>query len=112
VPTTVDAKTLNELGFVKIRWKEPNGDVSTKADFALTKDRQVDSIKDASEDLRFAAAVAGFAQVLRGHLSSGAPTLKQVIELAKGARGADTRGERAEFIELVQSAAAIKGEKL
>ena len=58
----------------------------------------------ASEDMRFASAVAGFALLLRDSEHRGSASFEQVIELARGARGEDPEGYRGEFVGLVETA--------
>ena len=60
-----------------------------------------------STDFRFAAAVAGFGMLLRDSEYQGRLTYRQVIALARGARGADDDGYRGEFIRLVEAAALL-----
>ena len=57
-----------------------------------------------SEDFRFASAVASFAMLLRDSEHRGSATFDRVIDLARGARGADPEGYRAEFVTLVETA--------
>jgi hypothetical protein len=63
---------------------------------------------EASQDLKFAAAVAEFGMILRDSEYKGNGTLGKVLEWAQQGKGADTRGYRAEFIELVRKAQALK----
>ena len=79
----------------------------------------IDSIGDTSENFRFSAAVAGFAQVLKGGKylanASGAkgyaenPELHfdDVLRLAQQAKGADNFGYRSEFLNIVRLAKAL-----
>ena len=60
-------------------------------------------------DFRFAAAVAAFGLVLRESEYRGTATLDQVLQLARGAEGRDSDGERAEFVRLVESARLLSG---
>ena len=55
-----------------------------------------------SEDLRFASAVAGFGQLLRGSRFTGSFAYDDVAALAAGARGLDAYGHRGAFLRLVQ----------
>ena len=59
-------------------------------------------------DLKFAAAVAEFGMILRDSEYKGNATLQQVLEWAQQGRGADVNGYRADFIELVRRAQALK----
>jgi len=59
-------------------------------------------------DLKFAAAVAEFGMILRDSEYKGNGSLQQVIEWAQQGKGADVNGYRADFIELVRKAQALK----
>ena len=62
----------------------------------------------APSDLKFAAAVAEFGMILRDSEYKGNGSLQQVIEWAQQGMGADVNGYRADFIELVRKARALK----
>jgi len=62
----------------------------------------------APSDLKFAAAVAEFGMILRDSEYKGNGSLQQVIEWAQQGKGADVNGYRADFIELVRKAKALK----
>ena len=62
----------------------------------------------ASGDLKFAAAVAEFGMILRDSEYKGNGSLQQVLEWAQQGKGADVNGYRADFIELVRKAQALK----
>jgi hypothetical protein len=62
----------------------------------------------APSDLKFAAAVAEFGMILRDSEYKGKGSLQQVIEWAQQGTGADMNGYRADFIELVRKAQALK----
>jgi Ca-activated chloride channel family protein len=94
-----------ELLTVKIRYKEPAGDVSSKLEFPL-----VDAgarFADASPDFKFATAVAGFGMALRDSPHQGRLTLAQVTEWGRAGLGQDAGGYRAEFLTLVEAAGAL-----
>ena len=59
--------------------------------------------------MRFASAVAGFALLLRDSEHRGGASFEQVLALARGARGEDENGYRAEFIGMVETARTLKG---
>jgi Ca-activated chloride channel family protein len=92
----------NELMTVKLRYK-PLDDNTSILLSAVVRDR-VTALKDTSNDFRFAAAVAGFGMLLTDSDLKGSLVYYQVAELARGARGADDEGYRAEFIRLVEAA--------
>ena len=63
---------------------------------------------DAPQEVKFAAAVAEFGMILRDSEYKGNGTLQQVLEWAQQAKGSDANGYRADFIELVRKAQALK----
>ena len=101
--TTVESA---ELFTVKMRWKAPDGDKSDLKEIAW---RAVDITRpEASEDFRFASAVAEFALLLENSKFKGDASFEDVLERARRARGADEEGYRAEFIRLVEMAELLK----
>jgi len=98
-----------ELLTVKVRYKQPTSDVSEKLEFPFTDGGA--RFEQASADLRFAAAVAGFGMVLRESPYRGGTTLTDVLAWADGALGQDPGGLRAEFTELVRRARDLRGER-
>ncbi len=88
-----------ELLFVRLRYKDPDGTESR-----LIEQPVLDVRDEASTDLRFAAAVAGFGMILRESEYCGNDwTLADVLRLARSATGEDVEGYRAEFIRLVEA---------
>lgn len=67
------------------------------------------SLQNAREDFVFESAVVGFGLLLRGAEQTGELNHDLVLSLAKQAKGADTAGERARFIRLVQDAQKAAG---
>ena len=102
----VDGPAGTEMFTVKLRYKKPDGDTSTKLDFPV-KDEAI-AFDDADDDFKFAAAVASFGMIQRKSKHKGSYTLAGVAELAGGAIGTDKHGYRAEFIKLVQKAKELK----
>ncbi|MGV3490147.1 MAG: vWA domain-containing protein [Devosia sp.] len=100
-----------ELGYLKLRYKLPNGDTSILVEQPIEPQLVVGNLMDASDDSRFAAAVAAFGQKLRGS-DYAQMRWDEIRVLASGARGADENGYRAEFIQLVDVAAALQPEPL
>jgi Ca-activated chloride channel family protein len=94
-----------DLLTVRLRYKEPSGSASK----LLTSRIEDRSSGRASEDMRFATSVAAFAMLLRDSENKGSVTFDQVIEMARGARGADPEGYRGEFIGMVQAARTLRG---
>jgi Ca-activated chloride channel family protein len=100
------AEGTTEALTVKMRYKEPDGDTSSKLEFPLTADEL--RRNDPSLDFRFASAVAGFGMLLRESEQRGSISFDQVITLAGTALGEDRLGYRAEFVKLVRNAQALK----
>jgi Ca-activated chloride channel family protein len=84
---------------VRLRWQAPEGGQSRLATFPAL-DRGA-GLWETSDDFRFCAAVAAFGLLLRNSPARGTSTLELVEELATRGRGADPRGYRAGFLELV-----------
>ncbi len=100
VPTV--ASSTDELLNIKLRYKRPKEDVSKLITSPLTKDRK--TLAESSDNFRFSASVAAFSLLLRNSEFVGDLTYHDVLKLAEGAKGKDTHGYRAEFIELVKKA--------
>jgi len=105
--STTPAATSDELGFLKMRYKTPAGDVSKLISTPITRDLVVSDIAKAGADQRFAAAVAAFGQKLKGSNYGEAMSWQQIGDLANGAKGADVNGYRAEFVQMIKLAAAL-----
>jgi Ca-activated chloride channel family protein len=99
------AGPAGELAFLKIRYKLPGAAQSVLIDRPMTdKDARAD-LAGAPEAARFATAVAGFGQLLRGDpYLDPSFTYDSVHALAQAARGSDPFGWRAEFTGLVRAA--------
>ncbi len=98
------ASRSGDLMTVRLRYKEPAGTTSK----LLTSRIEEGSSGTASEDMRFASAVAAFAMLLRESEHKGAVTFDQVIDMARAARGTDAEGYRGEFIGMVQAAKTLR----
>jgi Ca-activated chloride channel family protein len=95
-----------EFAFLRLRYKEPDGDVSKLIETPLPTGR-LEQPESSSGDLDFAAAVAAFGQKLRGGDYLKGFSYDQIATLAKETRGPDQDGTRAEFIDLVELAKAL-----
>ena len=96
----------NELAFVKVRFKQPNSEQSKLLSQAINGDK-IQPLSQASSDFKFAAAVAGFAQLLKGAKYTGDWQYEDCAKLATANKGTDTFGYRSEFVQLVNNAAAL-----
>jgi len=104
-PKTPAASQGDEIATVKLRHKAPEGEKSTLVSFPV-KDLG-GAFTSASEDLRFASAVAGFAMLLRGSKHKGDLTYSKVRAMAEKALGKDRHGYRKELVSLVTKASDL-----
>lgn len=91
-----------EVATVKFRYKDPNGAKSRLQQVAVA-DTPV-ALASASMDFRFASAVAELGMLLRNSDFKQQADYDQLIARAKGAKGKDDEGYRAEFIRLAENA--------
>jgi Ca-activated chloride channel family protein len=96
-----------EYGFLKIRYKAPDSEVSELIEAPIPVSGQYGEMADVPEDLRFATAVAAFGQKLRGSGHLAAMGWEDIRALAASGRGGDETGRRAEFVRLVDIAASL-----
>jgi Ca-activated chloride channel family protein len=80
-PTVSDDS--GEYAFLKMRYKLPNEETSKLIELPINHTLEKDSISQASGDIRFAASVAAFGQLLKGESHLGDFSYDDVIELAK-----------------------------
>jgi Ca-activated chloride channel family protein len=95
-----------EVAYLKLRYKLPDSDTSKLIETPIGKGTLVAREKW-STDLRFAASVAAFGQLLRGGKYTGEFGYDEIEKLAKGALGEDNEGYRREFVSLVKLAASL-----
>ena len=93
----------DELAFMRLRYKLAGENKSRLIEVPLPASMARKSIVEASDDLRFAGAVAAFGQMLRGGTYTGDFSYDDVVTLARGAYGADPHGYRREFVNLVET---------
>jgi len=96
-----------EMAHLRIRYKHPGESASRLIEMPIRRDTVLGSIAQASESFRFAAAVAGFGQKLRGGKFTGDWDYQDVAALAAEARGNDPFGYRGEFLQLVALAGSL-----
>ena len=89
----------DELLNLKLRYKKPDEEKSSLIEFGVKDEGK--AFFNASEDFRFAAAVAGVAMVLRDSKHKGSATLSSMQEILSGAKTNDPSGYRQEFSDLV-----------
>ena len=98
------AAGTDELAFLRLRYKQPGQERSRLIETPI---RSSQMVGEPSERLRFAAAVAGFSDHLRGGKYGNGMTLAQIGQLAASARADDPWGYRAEFGQLIELAGAL-----
>jgi Ca-activated chloride channel family protein len=95
----------NELLTLKLRYKLPDSDTSTKVEYPISD--KGGSFADATGDFQFVAAVASFGMMLRHSQHQGQTSFDAILEIAQGALGEDPHGYRAEFLDLVRTAKGL-----
>ncbi|MCP5072002.1 MAG: VWA domain-containing protein [Rhodobacteraceae bacterium] len=101
--TVADTGT-GELGFLKLRYKKPGEDTSK----LITQPIQEVVHVTPPAEAHFAAAIAGFGQILKGSNYTGDWTLEDAAKLARSFKGEDKFGYRAEAIRLMQLAEGLE----
>ncbi len=104
-----EAAGKDELMTVKLRYKEPDGDISKLLSFVVKEDDA--ALEHMSQDFKFAAAVAAFGMLLRDSEHKGNSTYDNVIQLAQSGKGADEYGYRAECINIMRNARELSGKQ-
>ncbi|VVN78149.1 vWA domain-containing protein [Pseudomonas fluorescens] len=98
----------HELAMLRVRYQLPEGGASRLIERPIVQGEQPGKLARASDDLRFAAAVAAFSQQLKDGRYTGAFGLSDTVALARGARGDDRFGLRGEFVQLVELAQSLQ----
>ena len=96
-----------ELAHLRLRYKAPDGNDSKLIEWPLQRAAVKDSFAQTSERMRFAVAVAGFGQLLKGGKYTANFSYRDVAKLAQNARGDDRFGYRGEFLSLVNIAQSL-----
>jgi Ca-activated chloride channel family protein len=96
----------DEFLTIKIRYKKPDGNISMLLEKPVKG--LINEIDEASENLKFAAAVSEFGMILRNSEFKGTATLEGASKLAKSARGEDEDGYRSELIRLINTVKDMK----
>lgn len=99
--TDIRQEWENEWMEVRLRYKDPDGDISKKIVHAIT---QQEYHENPSETFQFASAVAEFGLLLSESEYKGTSSIESIMERAQKALGEDSEGYRKSFIELVDMA--------
>jgi Ca-activated chloride channel homolog len=91
----------DEIGFLRLRWKAPGSDTSELMETPIVQGAA------AGTEAHFAAAIAGFGQLLRGSPYLGTWGWDDAIALASANRGPDEFGYRNEAVQLMRLAQSL-----
>ncbi|WP_241505864.1 vWA domain-containing protein [Parahaliea mediterranea] len=97
------ASTAGEYGFLKLRYKLPGEQRSQLISQAIAVNAPPADATQLQE-ARFATAVAGFGELLRGGKYTGSWHYADALALAQANRGDDPYGYRAELVQLIRKA--------
>jgi Ca-activated chloride channel family protein len=103
------ATPRGELLTVKLRYKLPNEETSRKLEVPVIDSMRV--FNQASDDFRFAAAVAGFGMILRNSPFKGSATFESMMQIADTSRQFDPQGYRADFVRMIGEASRLAGNR-
>lgn len=93
--------TSDELGFLKLRYKQPGATTSQLIETPIINEPVTWS------EANFAVAIAGFGQLLRGGDYLGDWSYADAIALANANRGADNFGYRTEAVQMMRLAQSL-----
>jgi Ca-activated chloride channel family protein len=99
-----------ELLTLKLRYKEPTSDTSKLLTYPVNDSGA--TLASASDNARFAAAVAEFGMLLRNSEHKGDATYDEVRQLAQKSLGRDYEGYRRDFLTMVSDAQRIAPENV
>ncbi len=101
-PAPPESEVSTELGYVTLRYKEPGERASRVIAMPILAEP-----REPDEEARFAVAIAGFGELLRGSIHLGAWGWDDAIDLASAAKGSDPYGYRAEAVRLMRLAQSL-----
>jgi Ca-activated chloride channel family protein len=101
------ADKIDELGLLRLRYKLPRSEQSKLLEYPMKRAAIKSELAASSEHFRFAAAVAAFGQQLRGGKYLEKFSYDDILDLGRDARGEDSFGYRAEFLNLVSLAKTL-----
>lgn len=107
-PVAVSSEHYGELGILRLRYQAAEGGRSKLVEVPMLRSSILSSVDKASDDYRFAVAVAGFGELLRAGSYSSAIQLNTVLAIARGAIGNDPDGSRHEFVTLASDVERLR----
>lgn len=109
-PSTASGATAehgDEFAHLRIRYKQPGQTQSRLIERPVTEGDSLSAFDKASDDQRFAVAVAAYGQKLAGVSFLAGMPWSGIADIARDARGKDVDGYRAEFVQLIKAADAV-----
>lgn len=104
-----DSSEAHEIAFLRLRYKKNSKADSQLIEKPLYRKDVLKDLSQASKNFSFSAAVAAFAQQLRGGKHLQKFNYDDILELARKSKGDDSSGYRGEFIQLVSLAQSLDG---
>ncbi|MCF6445460.1 VWA domain-containing protein [Nereida sp. MMG025] len=98
--SSAETPSSDELGYLKLRYKTPGASQSALIETPLPEPN------DLTNEAKFAVAIAGFGQMLRGH-DLGGWSFALASRMATDAKGGDPFGYRAQAIQMMRLADSL-----
>ena len=95
-----------DLLTLKVRYKKPESSSSALDEYTVMNKQQ--TFSQASDDFRFAGAVAAFGMLLKDSKFSGQVKMQDVKKWAEQSLGSDEHGYRAEFVKIIDQAISLR----
>ncbi len=113
LPASLAALLATELCTIRVRYKQPTSNESTKIETVVSPMPVIVDKKllPTSRDHVWATAVAQFGLLTRHSTFVGTGNYSQVLELAQSAIGDDPTGQRREFVTLVRQTQSLSFER-
>ncbi|MCH9687850.1 MAG: DUF3520 domain-containing protein, partial [Deltaproteobacteria bacterium] len=106
-----DAPAVGTVMALKLRYKQPDGDQSLLVEVPIRDEGS--ALPETSDAFRFSAAVASFGQALsRTPTKAKVDSLEDIRDLAADARGADRHCRRLELVRLIETASALRDQRI
>jgi Ca-activated chloride channel family protein len=96
------AELASDIAVVRVRYKQPRGEVATEVAEAFTAAHVKPSFSHLDHNTRFAAAVSLASEIFRGSPYAKGHTLEDAYRLASQSAAGSSPEERREFVELLR----------
>ena len=105
-----ESPDAGEFGVVRVDYRETGTAAKQRIESPVSNPGAT-HWRNASDDIRFAASVAGYGMLLGGSEDEPLATGKFVLELAQDALGEDADGKRSEFVGWIEKTLEMSGDK-